>query len=118
MNTDKILQLADIIEQSEDYAQSKYFHGCGTPACIAGHACAMEGWGKSPLAPTTSWVVKQGEDPVPAPEEARDILGLTTRQADILFEGAPLGPDEPTAADAAATLRHLAKMGEVRWQRA
>ena len=77
---------------------------CGAPACIAGHATWLAGmWN-----PYGRIIAR-----------AAEWLGLDKRQACPLFEAIPQGMDDVklTPRDAAATLRHLAETGEVRWQR-
>lgn len=97
LNVAEILRVADAVERSGTYDQTFCHHACGTPACIAGH---VVGHGHQP-----TW------------DAARDILGLTDKQAYPLFAACPLGffSEAPTNAHAAACLRHLAKTGEVDW---
>lgn len=100
MNTERILKLADVIEESETYDQTQFFHPCGTPGCIAGHAVTM--LGSDEKGPNTS-------------EIAREELGLDEVQATALFFVWPFTIN-PTAKQAATVLRHLARTGEVDWE--
>ena len=110
MNKENILELAEHIERldPEEYDQRVLAHDCGTPACIAGHAAYLLS-GMS-LYPSTGII------------EAKAWLGLSSIEADCLFDSMPFGAEPgisaPTPQDAAATLRHLAETGEVDWRRA
>ena len=123
MNKEKILDLAEIIERNgnqilegtlnkKQYSQDKYLHPCGTPACIAGWACWMNN-------PFDEWHEEVGKEGYKFWKTARRILGLSFYKARVLFDQDPFdGNYFPTAADAAATLRHLAETGKVEWRRA
>ena len=109
MNTERILELADLIEQlpEEKYDQTTWKHDCGSPACIAG------------------WTVfKFHEYPdeleaMPGDEvtiTAKCLLGLDWDTAENLFKANPLGSVfDVTTTEAAACLRHLAETGKVQW---
>ena len=128
MNVERIRALAEHIEslptvgmtwddaQRQAYCQRTYAHLCGTPACIAGWAVHLFGDAEG-----------NGE-----PGEAGALLGLEPDAAAMLFHGDPFNARgrawgheagdgatdrEATAADAAATLRHLADTGRVDWRR-
>lgn len=124
MNKDKILAVADAIEQHAiaklGFSMLTYFdgletggrsassvdksgHECGTVACIAGWACALD-VGLSEAAGIRSPFM-----------HARTILGLDERQATLLFIPDPLNFDAITPADAAKVLRTLAETGDVDW---
>ncbi len=90
-----------------------------------GSACCLGGW-TTYLFGHERWLDDDGRiretvlDPktklrVDALDEARGLLGLTERQAGQLFEASPYSDGPPTAKEAAATLRHLAKTGNVDW---
>lgn len=97
--------------------------GCGTVCCIAGAACQFEGVTNAGVAGMLAadegdwrelgwWGVA---------DQAQEILGLTSEQADSLFmpdghatgqaDGRPL-----TAALAARVIRHLIATGDVNWE--
>lgn len=112
MNNERILALADLIEQQphttpgapSGFSMASYQHHCGTPACLAG------------------WTVHTFCDGLDGLDNgliralARDRLGLSDGVADDLFiytDGLPL--DAITPPHAAFTLRHLADSGEVDW---
>ena len=95
-------------KEEPGYFQGRWKHRCDTPACIAGWAIHLFGEDQVPfgMAPM-GW--------------AATLLGLTHRQQDALFQCRPAlypGGGSPSARDAAATLRHLARTGEVEWRRA
>jgi hypothetical protein len=102
--TNRILQLADFIENlpPENYKQSSFTSG---PAhCICG------------------WIMERlGREDYSNVHQASDYLGLNYYQGEELFCGAPiLGPNwnstkVPTNLDAARVLRHLAITGKVDW---
>lgn len=116
MNKERILDLADIIENDRlplvefnmmNWAlqRSDIHPECGTAACIAGYAvCAAHG---------NKWAKERAERKCGAfiPRVAQRILGLGNVQATNLFHGS-------TTRDrslAARVLRHLAKTGKVDW---
>ena len=119
MHRERVLKLADHLEglrttklsDWDGYCQESWVHHCGTPACIAGHAAALSQGG--------DWVSWNSSGEIAL--EATRWLGLTGEQSDGLFVGRPFIAEQepgPTAADAAATLRHLAETGEMCWRRA
>lgn len=110
MNKDRILELADHIEKSETYDQRTWFHTCGTPACIAGHAAMLFAADK---------LLQMGH--MKCPDIAQNELGLSWIKSQRLFDGSPLGFTEDegfikvSSAHAVKVLRHLAETGEVDW---
>ena len=85
-NKERLLQLADHIEKCKHdlggpgdelenmhFQMNKYLFNCGSPACIAGHTCALF----SDKALDDLWNVF---------DTARDLLQLTTRDATLLFQ--------------------------------
>ena len=81
MNVDRILQLADVIEKQLNrtfdapagFSMETVRHSCGTPSCIIGFTCdyfVEEVTLKTPSLRSTV---------------ARKVLGLSYRQADVLF---------------------------------
>ena len=75
MNKERMLELADFIEKSETFDQSRIRHECGTPACIAGHAAVLFGISRD------RWFYK-----------TQVALELKSWQADELFRGFPFTP--------------------------
>ena len=113
MNKANIWKLADHIEQLDprEYDQSVFAHDCGTPACVAGHALALAGRWEEADGGSEGFALPFGV--------AMDWLGLDDVAAERLFVSYPWGRfDDATRQDAAATLRHLAETGEVRWKSA
>ena len=106
MHKTNILKLAEHIEtlSSKDYTQELYV-SCNSPRCIAGHAVALAERGSLPM----DWDIARCK--------AKAWLGLSEDRARLLFTVYPLLDTEPSAQDAAATLRHLAETGEVDWGR-
>ena len=119
MNKERIRHLADVIERQPDaqaklgagFCMRKFFHECGTPACIAGWAHALF---SDPVDDALHFRASYSDE----------ILGLSRRQGDLLFEpdnehayfGAVYGETGYVSAKrAAAVLRHLADTGEVDW---
>ena len=121
------LALAAVIEANEQDYDQTYFvdRMCGTPACIAGWSAALSQDAEHPE--TVNLVHKvgiSGHDIWNSEHDiwntARRSLGLSKGQAHTLFDQDPFGKwaDFPSAADAAATLRHYAETGKVDWRRA
>ena len=129
MNINKIKKLIDYLKASKMFDQTKYFHPCGTPACIAGHACIMEGYIRDNGSAFTrfSMVLKKGEyTSMSAEMAATKILELTYQQSQAAFSEAPYGYFEDlddenwkikptTVDDAIAMLENLIETGEVEW---
>lgn len=108
MNKDRVLALADFVEQSETFDMRFPFHDCGTPACLLGHAKA--------LARVRGWRFA---------EPGGILLGLNSQQIDRLyspmtgryhFHSEPHQDSFITQAHAVACLRNLAETGEVDWK--
>ena len=115
MNRTRVLALAEYIEYSDSYSQSNWFHACGSPGCIAGHAIALFRTRKHYV---NEWVKKP--PPRNAAGEAKRYLGLNDEQSNTLFDGYPFSPylnGKPSRYDAAATLRNLAATGKVEWRK-
>lgn len=111
MNKDRILQLADIIEQSASFDMNYFFvpfvdteNDCGTPACIAGHAIHhFQGVNNTVL---------------PFTRHAAFLLDLDREHAAILFgthDYVDLDMDLITPAVAASHLRNIAAGGSYEW---
>lgn len=130
MNTERILELADLIEagQPDLYfnmatwgEQARNFvateHACGTAACIAGWTLAR--FGKSGRATKVDHRRPRDFDDSVS-KAAAAVLGLNRSEAyDLFVPNSGLnGVDvyEVTADHAVRTLRHLAKTGEVDWR--
>ena len=108
MNIEQIDGLIEDLKASKTYDQTMYFNECGSPACIAGHILARNGY-------QYDSEVRNRID-----EIAMELLGLPLEEADELFESRPyysqgIHDYEPTVDDAIATLEHLKKTGEVLW---
>lgn len=111
MYVQRIIELADLIEAlpDEQFDMRLFRHyPCNTPGCIGG-------WAVFHFAPNV-WS-RMNE---PSGEVAKKLLGLSNDQAEALFYVGDSCPDDSlydsiTQQDAAATLRHLAKTGEVKW---
>jgi hypothetical protein len=120
MNKERILALADLVEQQPHslefgFNMGELIHGCGTPSCIAGWA-AWEKAGRPEMI-----VAKEG---YATENEASDWLGLphiveSPDDNDLSFDlFYPLGFsfEKITPKHAAFTLRHLAETGKVDWR--
>ena len=117
MNTSKIYQLADFIEQHTEleFNQSQDNNPmCGSPGCIAGFAQAMENTNKS-------WWRYM---------DLMDFLDLNETIAQCIYEAGYCSTDnngefeiiyntralsDITREQAVRTLRHLAETGDVNW---
>ena len=107
MNVENLRKLRAAIAKSETYNQMEIFHGCGTPACLAGHAILlMHGhdiseyfreWGGLALMSAEAW------------------LGLTPRQSAEMFTPHPLGDRTVTKEDALDMLDRAISTGKVLW---
>lgn len=124
MRTDRILELADVIERQPEYhsphrrgesgfTMSRYVHhaDCGSPACIAG-------WAVHKYVPRRYW----NQDLVAS--YAREALGLDLVTAKDLFvprslaahvQASPGSSRYISPQRAARTLRYLACTGHVDW---
>ncbi|ATS92934.1 hypothetical protein SEA_SUPERPHIKIMAN_92 [Mycobacterium phage Superphikiman] len=74
-----------ILKYPEAHDQGVYFSECGTVACFAGWACYLAGYDK---VPGSRGIVADPESPKGcdhASFKARDLLGLTTDEAEYLF---------------------------------
>ena len=120
MNKERILALADLVEQQPHSIESGFnmgelIHGCGTPSCIAGWA-AWESAGRPEM-----MVAEEG---YAIENEASDWLGLphiveSSYATDLsfdLFYPIGFGFDDITPKHAAFTLRRLAETGKVDWR--
>ena len=104
MNIKNIQRVRNVIEAHPDqYDQEDFFHDCGTPSCIAGHAVFHRDYA---IALNRSVYTI-----------ARDQFGISSTAAKQLFHGAPYGVEElpPTPAEALGVLDHLIETGEVKW---
>lgn len=142
MNTERILKLADIIEQSDSFFMHDYYNQrCGTAACIAGHAMHMNMRENEPDPehPLTfeEWVMHMIDDEDVDPSNdifigAMEYLEINGIQADELFmpwitvgddEGKVIVDHEARFGEngyiskelAAKVLRNLAATGDVDW---
>lgn len=111
MKTELILELANLVEAqphtdrkaSSGFSMVAMTHDCGTPACIAGWA-AWEARGRpSAFKSDNCFMI------------GREYLDINTDQAFRLFMPRDWEENKHTPAQAARTLRHLARTGEVVW---
>jgi hypothetical protein len=58
---------------------------CGTACCLAGHAAQLSGW--EPVPGVDDPLVRKGKRVAPVPTVARNLLGLSGREGDLLFDG-------------------------------
>lgn len=115
VRTDRLRELADIIEAGEPraniqgFAMDEFFQadGCSSVGCIAGWMCAVY----DPV----FWRIWKREEGLPdgmtMQERAGPLLGLNTNQAEALFLGwwsAKHALEDITRHEAAAELRRLA----------
>lgn len=131
MNVDNILKVADAIENqtikhvSFDMREVSDFNACGSRACIAGYALAIERGefiGISQFSPSYNLEVRE------AAREAGAYLGLSDTEYNPLFFPDSFGGPDGTGwfdgyfslgpirkEQAVKVLRHLASTGEVDW---
>lgn len=118
MNKANVLKLAAHMEQMDpsEYDQRRVVL-CGSPACVAGHAAWLAG--KWEIEEGSDWMYEEMNWQDSLLEVAEHWLGIESATAYELFMALPLGPllPQPTPQDAAATLRHLAATGVVRWHK-
>lgn len=109
MNTERIRELADVIEDqphtsfnaANGFYMDAWEHSCGTPSCIAGWAAHTFG---RQVATWEMWDVAEG------------LLGLSEETSRRLFLGdGTFSRGSVTPAHAAAVLRNLADNGVVDW---
>ena len=120
MNRIRIRQVAHDIQKAEHFDMSRYWRtspsatGCGTPACIAGHACARYAKHDGMLMRLQA-IDSFEELNAETFAVAKQILGLTDDQANELFE-----PNHIlymiTPKMAVATLNRFANTGEIEWR--
>lgn len=116
MNKDNILNLAKVIVRAEYFDMSDTVN-CGAPACIAGWAAWLQlGQPEELVDNAEPWM--HGTNNIV--NAALDYLGVEENRgkiADELFCGNhnPYTLRNITAKEAAKTLRHFAKTGEVNW---
>ena len=107
MIKDRVLALANFVEESKTFDMRTPFHESGSPACLLGHAKA--------LARVRGWDIYS---------PGGRLLGLNPQQIDKLYspDGSFHFHSEPnqgnfiTQPHAIACLRHLAETGEVDWE--
>ena len=119
MNKQRIIELADKIEQLEHDHQGSYSNGikgfnmsyysdsCGSPSCIAGWIVHM--YHDDPRSVLVG-------DPYDISRKAAELIDLDRRQADWLFEPSFMrGYYSITPAEASITLHKLAEEGKIDW---
>ena len=104
MNTEKLKKLRDVVKDADEFDMG-YFSLCGTPQCLAGHTCAMEG-----MSVFGSRAAGPEGNRVDCHNTAAEILGLTDDQAmDMFYQyGA-------ARAEALAMLDTAIEHDEIRW---
>lgn len=85
MNRERMRKLAKTIRASTTFDQSTWTHGCGSPACIAGHAAGMALGEGEQLAAAGAVIDQEGRIVSDVPEAAQGWLELTDEQAEYLF---------------------------------
>ena len=121
MDNGNIQELIDYLSwlydsgHKKNFNQKEYLHACGTPACVAGYACALkqnkEEWNKLSSKDIISKQINL-ETTKTIYNTARNWLGIDEDQADNLFDGGVLGAD---AYEAVEVLKNLLSTGEVKW---
>ena len=124
MNTENLITLRNHLQTSTTYDQREWFHDCGTPACVAGHAAALALGANN----FYDWSAKE-EDHLTLVQriqiEAEDWLELEEREADVMFDshpyykfplvtGEPI-PRKATKEDAIRMLNWAIDNDEVKW---
>lgn len=110
MNKEKVLELADIIEQGHEGMRFDMEHfwvhnECGTAACIAGWA-------------VFAFHDRQASEinPDDVPYIASEVLELNNRERDLLFFGGAYPMSVIKKEHAVAVLRRFAETGEIAWE--
>lgn len=113
MKIDNIKNVIKFLEVSETYDQSNWAHDCGTPACIFGHAAAL-----NQNVETFDWdIIDFGY----IQASGTDYMGFTDRFdiVESLSRPYPLRDENayhhPTNKQAIEVLNHLIETGEVDW---
>ena len=109
MNVERLRKLRDVIAESKTYDQSDYFHGCGTPACLAGHAAVLAHGTKRYLSKCGRVMATL------AHYDAKAWLDLTSDQSMAMFSATPMDDLLTEKDDALAMLDRAIETGEVRW---
>ena len=102
MNTENLKLLRAAIAESETYSQEDFFHPCGTPACLAGHAAMLADVMCPPAAAA-------------AVRRAEAWLDLTVEEGDAMFDPHPLGCYVTPKEDALAMLDRAIETDKVLW---
>ena len=108
MNNEAILKTADVLDELPEgydvFNMGTYMHSCGTPACIAGYAVAVndeEAYERC----------RNGVSDVH--QTAKRIFGLDIQTSGALFVPGGLKPYGATAKEAAKVLRNFVATGVV-----
>ena len=117
MNKDRILKLADYIENSKTYDQ-RIWHYCNSPACIAGHAVELfaDDFDKFNSYTSIYYITNKGSRAF-IDDAAQELLGLSDDDAFRLFEEDD-DYENPSNKDAALMLRRFAETGRIIWETA
>ena len=111
MNVERLRKLRDVIAESKTYDQKEYFHDCGTPACLAGHATVLA-LGYEGSSTDHEEMQSFSED---SEEIAGDWLDLSYTECGVMFNCHPLPRHDATKEDALAMLNRAIETGKVRW---
>ena len=114
MNIENMRKLRDVIAESETYDQGRFFHECGTPACLAGHAVILS---KADAPVLSDWKNAHGEHIARC---AASWLGITDGQSIGMFAGEPFDGEpcddrSATKRDALAMLDRAIETGRIEW---
>ena len=125
MNIENINKLIDHLESipEVEYNQKWYTHGCGTPACIAGHAAYLST--NKTFRRMNKFLVGTEIRTMNKFLAGTEIGVLAKKWLDIplyksngMFEAFPIGTDEEiTKQDAINMLKNLIETGEVVWRK-
>ena len=110
MNVENMRKLRDTIAESETYDQGRFFHECGTPACLAGHAVMLS---KAEAPVLADWKTAPVEYIV---GYAAAWLGITGGQSISMFAGEPCDDRSATKREALDMLNRAIKTGEIEWR--
>ena len=113
MNIENVNKLIDHLESIEDfeYDQETYTHGCGSPACVGGHAAYL--------------ARIEGEIDIHLSMEliAQSYLGICNHDRERMFSPDPLNQykrrikQDVTKQDAINMLKNFSETGKVVWEK-
>lgn len=113
----RLLEAADLVENSSSFDMHTWIHPCGTPACVLGHYAVAhpEAWGilngvpflnpkLSRCRADKEFFSARNESRLSVLEGAAEYFGISRAEADIIFSGSGCGMAR-TGAEAAAFIR-------------